>query len=122
ELARLFAQDKYNLLIVARTETDLKKMATEFEEQYGITVMPFAKDLSKREQVFELCAEVKAKNLQVNVLVNDAGQGQYGAFIETDIHLELEILDLNVGAYLILTKHFLKEMVARNEGRILMVS
>lgn len=122
ELAKLFAKDKYNLIIVARTREELEKKATEFKEQYGIKVIPIAKDLSKREEVFALCDEVKAKGIQVNVLVNDAGQGQYGEFIETDIRRELEILDLNVGAYLILTKHFLKEMVARNEGKILMVS
>jgi hypothetical protein len=56
------------------------------------------------------------------VLVNDAAQGQYGKFVETDIQRELEMVRLNIVGYLVLTKMFLKEMVARNEGKILQVA
>jgi short-subunit dehydrogenase len=58
----------------------------------------------------------------VDLLVNDAGQGQYGEFVETDIYRELDIIQLNIGAYVVLTKCFLQEMVARGEGKILQVS
>src|SRR5207253_8106475 len=63
-----------------------------------------------------------AKGIQVDVLVNDAAQGQYGKFVETDIQRELEMVRLNIIGYLVLTKQFLKEMVARNEGKILQVA
>jgi short-subunit dehydrogenase len=122
ELARLFAQDQYNLVIVARHQQELDTCAAAFKQQYGIQVVTLAQDLSKREGPFAVCEAVQAQGLQVDVLVNNAGQGQYGEFVETDINRELEIVDLNIGAYLVLTKHFLREMVARNEGRILMVS
>jgi len=122
ELAKLFAQDQYNLVIVARHAEELERTAAEFKQQYGIQVVPIAKDLSQRESPFAVYEQVKNQGIQVDVLVNNAGQGQYGEFVDTDINRELEIVDLNIGAYLVLTKCFLKEMVARNEGKILMVS
>jgi short-subunit dehydrogenase len=122
ELAKLFAKDKYNLVIVARNEDELEHTASEFKQQYGIEVVPIAKDLFKRESPFELYEEVKNRGIEINVLVNDAGQGQYGEFIESDINREIDIVQLNIIAYMVLTKCFLKDMVARNEGKILNVS
>jgi uncharacterized protein len=49
--------------------------------------------------------------IEVEVLVNNAGQGEYGEFIETDINRELDIIQLNIGAYVILAKCFAKDMV-----------
>jgi len=122
ELAKLFAQDQYNLVIVARSEEELASIAGQLSQQYGVQVETIAKDLFKREAPFEVYEEIKAKGIQIDALVNDAGQGQYGKFTETDINRELDIIQLNIGAYVVLTKLFLKEMVARNEGKILQVS
>ena len=121
ELAKLFAEDGYNLIVVARTEEDLQKAATEFS-QYGIDVIPITKDLFKAEAPFELYDEVKSRNLIVDVLVNDAGQGQYGLFVESDIRRLLDIIQLNVSSLTSLTYLFLKDMVARNEGKILQLA
>lgn len=118
ELARLFAKDGYNLIIVARNQQELDEKASEFGSN-GIQVTTIAKDLSKPEDAFALCDEVQGKGLQVDVLVNDAGQGLYGLFKDTDLQKELDIINLNISSVLILTKHFLKEMVSRNEGKIL---
>jgi short-subunit dehydrogenase len=115
ELARLFAEDRYNLIIVARNQQELDGTANEFS-QYGIQIKTIAKDLSKMDEAKALCEEV---NEQVDVLVNDAGQGVYGLFQDNDIERELDIVHLNICATVILTKHFLKEMVGRGEGRIL---
>jgi short-subunit dehydrogenase len=122
ELAKLFANDKYNLVIVARSQPELDKTAAELSQQYGIQVVSIAKDLFKREAPFEVYDEIKAKGIQIDALVNDAGQGQYGEFVDTDINRELDIIQLNIGAYVAFTKFFLKEMVARNEGKILNVA
>jgi short-subunit dehydrogenase len=122
ELAKLFASDGYNLVIVARTEEDLKKRAEEFSLQYGINVIPIAKDLFDREAPFQLYQEVKEKNVVVDVLVNDAGQGQYGLFVESDIRRQLDIIQLNVSSLTVLTHLFLQDMVARNEGKILQLA
>lgn len=122
ELAKLFAKDGYNLIIVARNLQELENKASEFSSAYNVQVITIAKDLSTNNGSFEVYDEVKAKGIQVNVLVNDAGQGQYGKFVETDIQRELEIVRLNIIGYLVLTKMFLKEMVSRNEGKILQVA
>jgi short-subunit dehydrogenase len=121
ELAKLFAEDGYNLIIVARDENELQQKAQEFSAA-NIDVIPIAKDLFQPEAAFELYDEVKSKNLSVDVLVNDAGQGQYGLFVEQDIHRLLDIIQLNVKSLTVLTHLFLKDMVARNEGKILQLA
>lgn len=118
ELAKLFANDNYNLVIVARSESELQAKAQEFRG-YGVEVIAIAKDLFKSEDAFALCQEIQSKGIQVDVLVNNAGQGVYGLFKDTDIDRELNIISLNIASTIILTKHFVKEMVARNSGKIL---
>src|SRR6201996_8320610 len=115
ELAKLFARDKYNLVIVARDHQELDATAGELR-QYGVQVRTIAKDLSKMDEAKALCNEI---NEQIDVLVNDAGQGVYGLFKDNDLDRELDIVHLNICATVILTKHFLKQMVSRGEGRIL---
>ena len=122
ELAKLFAKDKYNLVIVALDQDELSQTANELQQQYGIQVVPIVKDLFEQNAPFEVYSEVKAQGIQIDVLVNDAGQGQYGAFTTTDIDRELDIIQLNIGAYVTFTKLYLQEMVARKEGKILQVS
>ena len=121
ELAKLFAADGHNLIIVARNEETLAQRAAEFQNEYKVTVHTIAKDLIEKEAPFEVYEEVRAKGLQVDVLVNDAGQGEYGQFVDTDIRRELDIIQLNIGAYVVLTKSFLQDMVIRGEGKILNV-
>jgi len=119
ELAKLFAKDNYNLVIVARSQGELESKAKEFKSQYGVEVVTIAKDLFKREEAFALCQKVTAKGIQVDVLVNNAGQGAYGLFQDNDIEKELGITDLNIASLRIITKHFVKEMTTRNSGKIL---
>lgn len=119
ELAKLFAGDGYNLILVARSEQDLQQKASEFSQQYGIEALTIAKDLFRHNAAFELYEEVKQKNITVDVLVNDAGQGQYGLFVEQDIERLQELIQLNVVSLTVLTHKFLQDMVARNEGKIL---
>src|SRR6201989_1901047 len=115
ELAKLFAKDQYNLIIVARDQGELDTTAAELRGS-GIEVQTIAKDLSDMAQAKALCEEITTP---VDVLVNDAGMGVYGLFKDNELERELGIIHLNVCATVILTKHFLKEMVARGEGRIL---
>jgi short-subunit dehydrogenase len=122
ELAKLFAADGYNLIIVSRTEEVLRQKSTEFSQQYDVEVIPIVKDLFQPNAPFELYKEVTAKGITVDVLVNDAGQGQYGLFVEQDIYRLLDIIQLNVNALTVLTHAFLKDMVARNEGKILQLA
>lgn len=122
ELAKLFAAEGYNLIIAARTETDLQRTAAEFSGRYGVNVISISKDLFEREAPFELYDEIRQKGIRVDVLVNDAAQGLFGKFVETDLQRELDMLQLNIGAYIILTKLYLREMVARRDGKILNVA
>jgi len=118
ELAKLFAQDQYNLVVVAREQAELDTAVAELQ-QHGVQVTTIVKDLFKHEEAFALCEEIKSKGIQIDVLVNNAGQGVYGLFKDNDIQRELDIINLNIGATVILTKHFVQEMAARGEGKVL---
>ncbi len=122
ELAKLLAADGYNIIAVARSEEELNATATNLSNQFGVKVIPIARDLFNTKAAFEIHDLVKAKNLGIHVLVNDAGQGVYGEFLETDISRELDIIHLNISSLVILTKLFLQDMVKAGTGRILNVS
>jgi short-subunit dehydrogenase len=122
ELAKLFAADRYNLILVARTQEDLERVAHELSSRHGIEALPMAKDLFEPNAAFELYDAVQAKGITVNVLVNDAGQGVYGPFVESDIQQQIQIIQLNIVALTTLTYLFLKDMVGRNEGKILQLA
>src|SRR6218665_1190003 len=119
ELARLLAKDGHNLIIIARSQEELDKVAHELTAGYSIDVLTFAKDLFKKNAPFEVYDFVKSKNMEVEILVNDAGQGQFGEFINTDIEREMDIIQLNITSLVALTKLFLIEMVERKSGKIL---
>jgi uncharacterized protein len=122
ELSKLLANDGYNLILVARDENDLLRVASEFRQQYSIQVITIAKDLFNRANAFELYHEVKSRNIEVDILINNAGHGHYGEFIDTDLYRELDIIDLNIASVVVLTKLFLKEMVSRRSGKIMNLS
>jgi len=86
ELAKLFAQDQYHLVLVARSQDELAQTAAELQQQYGVQVKTIAKDLFEQKAPFDVYDQIKAQGIQVDTLVNDAGQGQYGAFTTTDIN------------------------------------
>ncbi|HEY9004965.1 SDR family NAD(P)-dependent oxidoreductase [Ohtaekwangia sp.] len=119
ELAKVFAQNGYNLILVARSQSDLDLRANEFKGLHGVDVITISKDLFEPQSPFEVYDEVKARGVTVNILVNDAGQGVYGKFAEEDIHRQLRLIQLNITSLTALTYLFLQDMISRNEGRIL---
>ena len=119
ELAKLFAADGYNIIAVSRTESDLQRVATEISGSYGVKVEVMPKDLFGEKAATELYEEVKSRGYEVEVLVNDAGQGVFGLFHETDIEEQMKIIHLNIVSLTRLTYHFLQDMKARNSGKIL---
>jgi uncharacterized protein len=122
ELAKLFAKDGYNVVLIARSEERLQQVADEIAEQYGVEVYPLAKDLFRPAAALEIYEDLKIKGIDIHVLVNNAGQGEYGFFANTDLERELDIIQLNISSLISLTKLFLKDMIARNEGKILNVA
>jgi short-subunit dehydrogenase len=121
ELAKVFANNGHNLIIVARDENHLTQTARELKP-LGVEVITLSKDLFAKESPFELYDEVKEKGFIVDILVNDAGQGQFGEFVQTDIYRELDIIQLNISSLVVLTKLFLQDMLQRGSGRILNLS
>jgi len=123
ELVKLFAQDNYNLIIVARGREALDKTAAEIRSAHAeLDVITISKDLFEPEAAFELYEEISARGIQPAVLVNDAGQGVYGEFKDTEIQRELAIIQLNISSLVVLTKLCLKDMIATGAGKILNVS
>ena len=122
EFCKLFAADGYNLIMVARDEERLEKVSGDIITQYGVEVLPLSADLFQPEIAKAIYDTVKDQGITVNVLVNDAGQGEHGLFVENDLQRELDIIQLNVTSLVCLTKYFLKDMVARNEGKVLQVA
>src|SRR5438552_15056696 len=94
ELAKIFAENGYNLVIVARNENELQKTAQELEQQFNVDVKTISKDLFKPDSAFQLYDEIISEGILIDVLVNDAGQGEYGEFTETDIQREIDIIQL----------------------------
>jgi short-subunit dehydrogenase len=121
ELAKKFANNGHNLIIVARSETELAQAKTELEA-LGTDVVTIAKDLFNSHAGFELHRETTERNLYVDILVNNAGQGLYGLFEDTDIDRELAIIQLNISSLIVLTKLYLQDMVMQGYGRILNLS
>ena len=122
ELAKLLAKDEYNLVLVARDEEQLLHTSRELMREFGINVVTLSRDLFNPENAFTVYREVIDRGIQTDILINDAGQGHYEQFVETDIRKELEIIQLNISSLVVLTKLFLKDMIARGKGKIMNLS
>lgn len=118
ELAKLFATDNYNLILVSRDQKELNQLAAELKHT-GAEIIPIAKDLFNRADTFALYDELKKSGITVDILVNNAGKGLYGEFKDTELDRELDIIQLNISSLVILTKLFLKDMLRKNSGKIL---
>ena len=115
EIAIDLASLNIDLIIVARNKKELEKL----KEKVNVDVKIITLDLIKKDNVYKLYDLVKNDN--IDILVNNAGFGLFGLFNETDLNKELEMIDLNVTTYHILTKLFLKDFVKKDNGYILNV-
>lgn len=122
EMAKILAKRNHHLILVARNDEKLQKLKDILEMNYDIDVRVFAKDLSVVSNATSLYQEIQAENLLVDYLINNAGIGVYGAFVTTSIEEELQMIDLNVSALVVLTKLFTKDMVKRGHGTVLNVA
>jgi short-subunit dehydrogenase len=123
ELAKRFAEEGYNLVLVARNKENLKKTGREMQAISGIiTVYLIAVDLFERDAAKEIYNETKKLGITIHVLVNNAGQGEWGLFTTTDLDRDISIVELNVISVISLTKYYLREMIDRNEGKILILA
>jgi short-subunit dehydrogenase len=122
ELAKLFARDGHNLLLVSRNGPRLEEVAREIKAKHKVKCTIFAGDLSVTGAPDALYAEIKKASFEVDVLVNNAGFGSLGRFHERPIEEQLEMLQLNVTSLVHLTHLTLPDMVTRGRGRIVNVA
>lgn len=117
-----FAQNGHDLVLVARNKTELEKIRKDIEAIYKVNVCIISRDLTEKEapkQLFDYC---KSQKINVEILINNAGIGYYGAFHDASIESQVELLNLNMNALVVLTHYFLKDMKENNRGAILNVS
>jgi len=122
ELARLFAADGHDLVLVARSRDKLAGLAEELAGKHGGAARVLAADLARAEAPREIFEELKGAGVTLDALVNNAGVGSYGLFAETDVKSELDLLQVNVVALTHLSKLFLPGMLARRRGYLLNVA
>ncbi len=115
-MAKYLSSLGYDLILVARNKEKLQKIQNELKTDVKIIVA----DLSKEEKLKDLY--VLCKNDNIDILINNAGFGAFGEFNQTELALEMEMIDTNIKAVHTLTKYFLKDMVKRGSGYILNVS
>lgn len=121
ELAHLFAFDGYRLVLVARNRAALRSIANELQARYSAEVWISPKDLAHPASPLELYQELQESGVVLDVLVNNAGFGARGPFLEIDWNAEAEMLQVNIVALTHLTKLFLPQVRAR-EGKLLNVA
>lgn len=120
DMARALAQRGVSLILTARSVEPMEALKKELESKYNITaeILPF--DLGVKENCYALYDAVKDKN--VDIVINNAGFGVFGAFDETELEKEIALIDLNITAVHILTKLFASDFKKRNSGYILNVA
>ena len=122
ELAKIFAKNGINLVLVARSKNKLDELKNDLEKQYGISVYTVGKDLSLPDSVGEVYKETTGQKLKVDYLINNAGFGDLVVFTETDWKKEEKMINLNIAALTLFTKLYLKEMTNRGSGKIMNVA
>ncbi len=120
EFARQLSREGLNLILVARRQDRLDELAAELKAKHPVEVKTLSVDLARPD--FMTAIRPAVQSLEVGLLINSAGFGISGAFLQTDLEKELEMLDVNCRAPLILTHELGKEMVKRKRGGIIMVS
>ncbi len=122
EFAKIFAAQKNNLVLIARSANKLNELADTLRKQYDIVVHIIAADLSKMDEVQQVYDTCKKEDIAVDYLINNAGFGDYGFFIENDWSKTEQMIDLNMKSLTKLCYLFAPEMAARKSGRILNVA
>jgi len=121
ELAKLFARDHHNLILVARSADRLTQVANELQAN-GVTVKAVALDLSQPLAPKFLFDQLQCENIAVDILINNAGFGAFGEFATMPDEQIFGQINLNIIALTQLTKLFLPAMVQRRSGRIMNVA
>jgi short-subunit dehydrogenase len=121
-LAKIFAQEGYSLVLVARTRNTLEQLAKKLMDQYSIQVWVEPLDLSKRAAAKKLAASLAGQDIEIDILVNNAGVIEHGNFVEIGATSHQRLIDLNISGLTSMLDHFVPAMVKRGGGRVLNVA
>ncbi len=116
DMARYLLELNYDLILVSHSQKRLEESFKKYKDH----VKMYTFDLTKEEDCVELYK--KTRHEKIDILINNAGFGDTGNFSETNLQKELDMINLNVKAYHILTKLFLRDFIKRDYGRILNVA
>lgn len=116
------AKKGYNLILVARNEEKLHAMVHEFEQKFNIKCFPVIADLNDKNAPDYIYSESKNTGQKIDILINNAGFAVYGAFAETSVEKEKEMMQVNMIALTLLTKLFVKDMIQQGGGYIMNVA
>ncbi len=122
EFARYHAQKGGDLIVVARRKEPLEALKAELEAAHSVSVTVIAMDFGTAEQAQKLYDAVKELGLRVDVLINNAGFGGHGNFLDRDLATDQAMIDLNVNALVTLSHLFGNDMKANGGGKMLQVS
>ena len=122
ELAKICAKNKHNLILVARNKVTLEQLANELMVTFNIKVEVIAIDLSDVSNCLKVFEKVRDKGLNVDILINNAGFGDHGLFVNGDWLKFQEMIQLNVSTLTYLTYLFLPNMITHKNGKILNVA
>ena len=122
ELAKLFARDGFNLVLVARNGEKLTSVAEGLQRQFAIAARTIPLDLTQSSAPQFLFDQLAREGIVLDVLVNNAGYGKRGAFADVSLEESLGQIQLNITALTVLTKLFLGPMQERRSGKILNVA
>jgi uncharacterized protein len=122
ELARCFASHGHDLVIVSKPRAELERACDRLRREYDVEVIAIQRDLAEHDAPWEIRRHLVDSGVIIDYLVNNAGFATYGFFHEIDLRTEHEMIQVNVAAVMVMTKLFLRDMLARDRGRILNVS
>ncbi|MBK9734350.1 MAG: SDR family oxidoreductase [Saprospiraceae bacterium] len=122
ELAKVHASKGGDLVLVARNKSKLDELKTALENQFSIKVYVIGKDLSAINSAKEVYDETTKQNIQIDYLINNAGFGDFGMFVETDWSKEQQMINLNITTLTQFTKLYLQDMLKRGSGKIMNVA
>ncbi len=122
DFARQLAAMGVNLILVARRVDKLEAVKTEIKNTYAVDVNLFPCDLTALNAVNDLYDAVKKAGLTVDILINNAGFGAYGMFVDLPWEKEKNMLNLDIVVLTEMTKVFVKDMIDRKDGYILQLS
>lgn len=123
EFVKIFAENGYNIVLTSSSSEALIKLKEEVDKKYkDIKTFVICKDLAKEESPKEMFDELKENNITVTILINNAGFGYFGKFIDSDINKNNNLLSVNNFSLCNLAYYFGKDMAKRKYGKILNVA